>query len=99
MTVYRIQIDQELADLIPGFMENRNSDIIQLTAALQQEDYAKIMVVGHTLKGIGGGYGFPVITDLGAAIEQAAKDQDIDKAYELVAELKAYLQSVEIVYE
>lgn len=99
MTANRVLIDQELAHLIPGFLENRNNDLIQLTTALQQGDFEKLAVIGHTLKGIGGGYGFPMITDLGAAIQQAAKVQDAQKASQLVAELKAYLENVEIVCE
>ncbi|MGI6091672.1 MAG: Hpt domain-containing protein [Veillonellaceae bacterium] len=99
MTANRVLIDQELAHLIPGFLANRSNDIIQLTTALQQGDFEKIAVIGHTLKGIGGGYGFPVITDLGTAIQQAAKTHDSQKASELVSELKAYLESVEIAYE
>lgn len=95
----RVKIDQELADLIPGFMDNRQNDIACLIAAIQQSDYETIRVIGHTLKGIGGGYGFSGITDLGAAIEQAAKDQDISKASRLTEALQIYLENVEIEYE
>lgn len=95
----RVKVDQELEDLIPGFMDNRQSDIACLTTAIQQGDYETIRVIGHTLKGIGGGYGFSAITDIGAAIEQAAKEQDNAKAVRLTEALKNYLENVEIVYE
>ena len=99
MTANKVLIDQELAHLITGFLENRTRDIIQLTTALEQNDFENLAVIGHTLKGIGGGYGFSMITDLGAAIQQAAKGHDSQKVSELIAELKAYLENIEIVYE
>lgn len=95
----RVKIDQELADLIPIFMNNREHDVVAITTALQQGDYETVRVIGHTLKGIGGGYGFITITDLGAAIEQAAKAQDAKRTSELLEALKDYLENVEIVYE
>lgn len=99
MKANKIKIDRELAELIPGFMENRNSDIAQLLIALQEGNYENIRSIGHTLKGIGGGYGFPVITNLGAAIEHAAREQNSARVRKLIDELQSYIESVEIVYE
>ena len=94
-----VRIDPDLADLIPGFLENRRKDITNILAALEKKDHETIRVLGHSMKGCGSGYGFDEITELGRALEQAAKNQDEEDIKGKTAELSAYLDSLEIVYE
>ncbi|HWR45559.1 Hpt domain-containing protein [Sporomusa sp.] len=94
-----VVIDRDLEDLIPGFLANRQTDISAIKAAVDVQDYESVRVIGHTLKGIGGGYGFERVTEIGAAVEQAGKRKDAVAAYELAQELKQYLEFVEIRYE
>lgn len=94
-----VVVERDLEDLIPGFMQKRQDDIKAILTAVHTKDYEAIRVIGHTLKGIGAGYGFDKITELGAVIEQAGKQQDAGKAQELAQELKQYLNVVEICYE
>ncbi len=94
-----ITVDSDLEDLIPGFLENRNRDIQSMIDAMARDDYAAIAKLGHTMKGVGGGYGFDAITDIGRSIEQAAKDKDPQKIKALLSELSDYLEHVEIVFE
>ena len=96
---YSVVIDRDLEDLIPGFLHKRQEDINAIVTAADSKDSETIRVIGHTLKGIGGGYGFDRITELGAAIEQAGKQQEPVRARELAQELKQYLEVVEICYE
>jgi len=51
------------------------------------------------MKGAGGSWGFQRITDVGAALEQAAKSIDADASRKWVSELSRYLDHVEIVYD
>jgi hypothetical protein len=37
-----VRIDPDLADLIPGFLENRRKDIASIMSALEQGDYETI---------------------------------------------------------
>ena len=94
-----IQVDSDLEDLIPGFLENRQRDITTIFDALGRNDYDFIAKAGHTMKGVGGGYGFDAITDIGASIEQAAKQKDPAKIKQCLNELANYLQRIEIVFE
>lgn len=96
---YTVIIDSDLEELIPGFMENRRQDVENLMAASENRDFESLRSIGHSLKGVGGGYGFMLITELGAAIESAAKEQDLDTASKCIKELSGYLQRVEIRYE
>lgn len=92
-------VDSDLEELIPGYLENRKEDINKILEALATEDYESVMILGHTLKGIGGGYGFDTITDLGEHIEIGAKTGDHDRIVKAVDELKTYVDHVKIIYE
>lgn len=92
-------VDSDLEELIPGYLESRKEDINKILEALETEDYESVMILGHTLKGIGGGYGFDTITDLGERIEIGAKTGDHDGIVKAVNELKTYVDHVKIIYE
>ena len=94
-----IKIDPDLEELIPGFLENRVKDVASLQEALTDENYQTMQSIGHSLKGVGGGYGFDGMSELGAGIEAAAKQQDISDLSELIKKLDQYMQNIEIVFE
>jgi PAS domain S-box-containing protein len=92
-----VTVDKELEDIIPEFLDNRIKDIGLITEALEKRDYVTISRLGHTLKGIGGGYGFPFISELGVRLEQTAKNTDDRSITQLVTELQEYLGRVQII--
>jgi len=94
-----VTIDEDLEELIPGFLKNRTTDLQTLKDAHKQKNFEKIKHIGHSLKGVGGGYGFHGLSEIGAAIEQAAKNQDVKTIAVKIKEMSHYLESVEIVYE
>ena len=87
---------QRWAERIPAYLENCRQNVIVLREALDRADFAAVTVLGHNLRGSGGSFGFQTITDLGAALEQAAENADLDGASQLLAELSGYLDTVEI---
>ena len=93
-----VTIDLDLEDLIPDYLENRRQDCQAVLQRLEKSDYEGIRVLGHTMKGSGGGYGFDAITDMGQALEEAAKQQDTEAIHLVVSQLEHYLQAIEIVY-
>ena len=94
-----VTVDEDLEELIPGFLENRKKDISLLSEALASGDIAQIQSIGHSIKGVGGGYGFDGLSELGAQIEMAAKEGDSSKIGEVIAEMSNYMDSIDIVYE
>ena len=93
-----VVVENDLEDLIPGFMANRLKDIQQLKSALDSRDYDKIRIVGHSMKGAGGGYGFDTITEIGRLLENAAKANNSAKITQHINELSDFIDSVEIVF-
>lgn len=93
-----VHIDPGLEDIIPGFLENRRRDVQTIETALQQNNLAQIHIIGHRMKGDGGGYGFDAISVMGAALEQAAARGDRDAIRRHTAELFNFLARVTVVY-
>lgn len=92
-----VHVDNDLADLIPGYLANRKKDVIAIQDAIAKKDWETVRILGHSMKGSGGGYGFETITDIGMLIEKAAKEgcgKDISLQ---VKRLEDYLRQIEIV--
>lgn len=94
-----VHVDPDIADLIPGFLENRRADIRMIDQALTRGDLELIRGIGHSMKGAGGSYGFDAITDIGKAIEEGAKRGDVEAINRAVRELSSYLDRVEVVFD
>lgn len=94
-----VKIDRDLADLIPGYLARRQEDIAAIRSALTKGDFEQVRILGHSMKGSGGGYGFDRITEIGRHIEEAAKDKNTGRIMACTDELAEYLSRIEIVYE
>lgn len=92
-----VRIDPLLADLIPGFLQNRREDVLTMRAALDEGDFESVRRLGHGMRGSGGGYGFQAITDIGLALEMAAERSDSAAAQKWLGELASYLDRVEVI--
>ncbi len=93
-----VTVDVDLKELIPGFIQTRHNDVAAITAALEAGDWDAVYILGHNMKGSGGGYGFDEISVIGAVIEEAAKAKDTAAAKNGIARLADYLGRVDIRY-
>lgn len=94
-----VYVDEDIEDLVPGFLQNRQSDIDTMNCALTEDDFDTVRVLGHSMKGSGGGYGFDGITDIGMCLEEAAKEENAEAVRKWITELAEYLERVEVRYE
>jgi PAS domain S-box-containing protein len=94
----QIQVDAYLRDLIPGFLEHKRADTGTIRAAIDRADYETISQIGHKMKGEGGSYGFNAVTEMGATLERAAMNKDLDTARHTLDAISEYLESVDVVY-
>ena len=95
----RIEIyaDPDLMPLIPGYIEHRQEDISKIKDLLENNSYRDIERCGHSMKGSGAGYGFDRITEIGAFIEIAGREENKDQIQEGINQLKDYLEKIDIV--
>jgi HPt (histidine-containing phosphotransfer) domain-containing protein len=94
----RIVADEDLADLIPDYLEHRADDVEAIRSAIALRDFEAVRILGHGMKGSGGGYGFDEITDIGAALEIAGKQADAAAATTSCDSLADYLTRLEVSY-
>jgi histidine phosphotransfer protein HptB len=93
-----VEISRDLEEIVPIFLGNRENDLSTLRNALTRHDFGTIETIGHRLKGDGGGYGFDRITEIGAAMEQAAKQRDHSMTDQQILQLEDFLRRVTIIY-
>lgn len=94
-----VRPDPDLEDLIPSFMQNRKNELGEIEAALARSDFEFIRRMAHTWKGICRPYGFVHLETLSRNLEDAGIRESKDDLAKLVDEMRAYLQSVRIVYD
>ena len=80
--------DPEMSDLIIEFLAGLAETCRQLDAYLSAGDLAQVRRIGHQMKGAGTGYGYPLLTSVGAALEHATNtDSDVSENVQRQAEL------------
>ncbi|MBT8445827.1 MAG: Hpt domain-containing protein [Gammaproteobacteria bacterium] len=92
-----VRIDPDIQDLVPGFLKNRAADLDLIAGHVADGNLDGVKIIGHSMKGAGGGYGFDAITDIGARLESAADDGDLAAIEDAANELRDYLGRVEVV--
>lgn len=92
-----VEVNADLSDLIPGYLERREKDIDTIQKALAEGDFKTIRVIGHDMRGTGMAYGFEMITGIGRTMEKAALEKDENVIQKEVGNLIAYLGALEIV--
>ena len=95
----KVEIDPDLEELIPGYLDNRRKDIEAIQSALKAGDFETIQRMGHTMKGSGSGYGFDFISAIGMTLEESAKECAAERIQTSVDELESFLGRVEVVYK
>jgi HPt (histidine-containing phosphotransfer) domain-containing protein len=95
----RVEVDEGLSDLIPGFLTHKRADVAAIVEAIARGDYAEIARIAHRIKGEGGSYGFDTMTELARSLEVAAARRDNSTATTLARQLLSYIDHVEIVFQ
>lgn len=89
-------LDPDIAELVPAYLNSRKADLILLLNALRNRDYTVIQHLAHNMKGVADSYGFKGLSNLGAALEEAAKEKNETSVKGLIADIGAYLNSIEL---
>ncbi len=83
-----------IAARVPTYLQNRRKDVVNLRLALARGELETLKTLGHSMHGSGASFGFHGLTRIGAALEQHARDGDLDASRTCVDELSTYLDSV-----
>jgi HPt (histidine-containing phosphotransfer) domain-containing protein len=85
--------DFGLSEILPQYFDLCRRDLLHLQLALEENDFERVRVLGHNLKGSGGAYGFPDLTEIGASLETSGKSQDPTLAKSATERLAEFLNS------
>ncbi len=89
-----VEVDSDLKELMPLFLEQRRKDRATIARALDAGDFETLRMVGHGMAGSGASYGFPMITAMGEILERAAIARDNAETTRQSAILADYLDRV-----
>ena len=86
--------DHSLADIMPHYLANLRRCSTELAVAIRVSEFERARVLGHNLKGSGGAYGLMCVTQLGASIENAAKERDVGRLSQLSNDFAACVEEL-----
>jgi DNA-binding response OmpR family regulator len=93
-----VQTPKELPrELVAEYLDDCGNILAELREAMIKRDHEHARICGHGMKGTGRPYGFPMITEIGAAIEQAATSEGARELERQINRLDQYLTRVELV--
>ena len=87
--------DPDLADIIDEFVAGLAGTLDAMEDASANNDHEGLQRLAHQLKGTGGGYGYPQLTDAAKALETAAKAADPEAARLALNRLAQLRQAIE----
>ena len=93
-----VEVDAELADLIPQYLSNRWSDLDFARQLLANGDFYLLSRMAHRIRGSAASYGFGRLGEIALALEGAADQQDAAKVDAQLEAYDAFLRSVRIDY-
>ena len=88
--------DDIVRELLPGYLERRRAELATLEDALERGDYLRLRTIGHNLHGSGGAYGLAKVSEFGAALDQAARNEDAEMIRGIIQQIRAFLEEIAV---
>lgn len=95
---YVVELDADMEELIPSFLENKKADLEAMRQAAYDNDFEEMRTLGHKLKGSFNMYGFKQVGNICHALEEAAKEQDAALIADNLKLLEDFLEKMVITY-
>lgn len=85
-----VEVDEDLLDLVPGYLQNQRNSQPELRAAVARGDLDALHRAGHRLNGSALMYGFGELGELGEAMEHGR----LEEMEALLGRIDQYLDTV-----
>ena len=92
-----VEVDEELLDIVPLFLESRRKDALRLGALLADANFEEVARVGHTVRGSAATFGFEALKELGSRLQRAAEGKEAGEVARVSTELTRYLEAVRFI--
>ena len=85
--------EEEWAEMQEMYINHTSKELVSIMEDLETKSFDSLRTFGHNIKGSGGMYGFNEVTEIGAVIEAAAKDEDMAIIKSNLKNLDLFLKS------
>lgn len=89
-----VREDAAYVDIVMQFVEGLGARVRTMEDALNKGDFEQLCMAAHQLKGSGGGYGYPILTEQAAALERLAKQESVSECTELISDLRSLCERI-----
>ena len=93
-----VEIDKDIEEIVPGFLENRTKELDILKEAIKTNNFEELKSIGHKISGNAGSYGFDELGEIGAKLEENASNGKMEAIKQNVADIELYLTDIEVKY-
>ncbi len=94
-----VRTETRFAHRAPAYLQTCRQNVTAMLDALDRVDFETVTTLGHNMRGSGSAFGFQAITDIGAALQEAAENADTGASRKWVGELSTYLDRVKAISE
>ena len=94
----KVKISEDLKELIPTYLYNRDRDILFLRNYFFQKRYNEAKGLVHALKGVLGSYGFTEAYNISVEVEKGLRSKDYIVATNKLRDLDKHMEELEIEY-
>ncbi len=91
--------DPDVAGILEGFIRGLNDQLTQMGDVFADGRYEDLKRLAHRLKGAGGSYGYPSLTDACKKLEDAAAAQDADSVVHSLEEVAGLCRAIKDGYQ
>ncbi len=97
--VSELASDPDIATILPGFISRLGGQLETMREAQAAGDHDGLRRLAHKLKGAGGSYGYPTLTEACAVLEETASTEDratvaLDTVAALIHDIQSGYESV-----
>lgn len=98
MSKYKVAVSGDLRRAVPDYLAERRRDLPLLRSFYVTEDRESLLRTAHAFTCSGRSFGIPRISELGEQIEALSKKGDAEGVSARIAELKDYIENLEVLY-
>ncbi len=91
--------DPDLVPILEGYVGRLDAQVEAMHAALADGKFADLQRLAHKMKGAGGNYGYPILTEAAKKLEDAAKAQDAQSAAQALQQVTMLCQAIKAGYK
>jgi HPt (histidine-containing phosphotransfer) domain-containing protein len=83
-----VRENPSLTGIVLEFVEGLKPRLVRMEDALRAFDFETLRIAAHQLKGSGGGFGYPLLSQKAARLEHGAKTRMLNDCLEALEELR-----------